>query len=999
MKLFTVLFLAGFVFTASAGAFQNQPEYLPGKIIIKLDREERLLQKAQDTGVHPRLLVQNIMEEHGIARFQPVFGESAQIAVKRTLSRRNITTPAGEVVDDLSRTFYIDYTSPVDPLILSAKLSGIPGVVYAEPHFVYYLLDEPNDPLFGTPGQNFFEYQNFVDAWGVSQSSTNVVIAIIDSGVFYNHPDLQNKLWTNPEPGRAREFSPQLFGEVVDDTIGWNFWESGDVPAGMDPVQNNDPIARWSIHGTHVAGIAAAETDNEIGIAGTGYNASYMAVKTGGTEQYPRRVDFGIVGILYAAVNEADIINTSFGGPNFSQFGEDVVNTATELGSLVVSSAGNQATGLPFYPASYQNALSVGSVDTPANNQQDIVSSFSSFGFNVDVFATGRQIRSTAFEYEADNDEENWIYEPDSLGYVFATGTSMSAPVVSGLAALIKHLNPEWGPRRLAYQIRNTARPINGTQAGEYQLGRGVIDAFRAVTDDMPGLEITGIQFLNQEGNSLNVGEEGFAVISIINHGAAVNPLASIISLTDNVTTEPDPKNLGSIPTGQTQTFELAIAIGEDFNLEENPVFVVEFEDPNQNYEDFSVQEYEDFLFENVQTNALTMSVLNDGTIGFLNALMQSGGVGFIPAFGDTSNQLFEGGIMIHAVLDDTAYVPNQVRFEDEITRDFSPVRNVGFRDPELSDMETIAVFNSSNHPEADELNVQMETFAFEDEALNQTVFIRYTVTNSGSRSYNDVHVGLFNDWDVGNFITNYVSFSEQDSLIYAFDGANDDQPYVAVAHMGVISSAFAIDNTSEMSLGRAETREDSLSFGIYYDPANPPFDGFTPAEKQLALTAGLEQTTMTSTDISIVTGTGPFLLEEKGTVSVGFIYAWGSDLNDLQSQVANARELNLFSVSPPGIYRDGEPVIIPETTRLYQNFPNPFRYSTTIQYDLADPAQVELTIYNVLGQRIANLVSDMQNEGQHSETFNAQNLASGLYLAVLQVDDVLHTIKMSLVK
>ncbi|MEX2639977.1 MAG: S8/S53 family peptidase [Balneolales bacterium] len=995
MKFITVLWFACAFLCTSADA-QNRPEYLPGKLVIKFEKEQALTQKARTLGTHPRDQVRDYMRAHGVDRFQPVFRESAQDVVGKVLSRRNRQKPAGRVAADLARTFYVNYASNMDPKLLAAKLSMMPGVVYAEPHYTFTLQEEPNDPLFGTEGQDYFEYQKFVDAWEVSQSSTSVVIAIVDSGVFYNHPDLVNKLHRIEEqPSPAS----QVFDEIADDTIGWDFWESGDVFAGEVPVQDNDPIARWSIHGTHVAGIAAAETNNGIGIAGTGYKATYMPVKVGGTENYPGDVPFGLEGILYAALNGADIINCSFGTPNFSEFGQDVVNIATEMGALVVASAGNDGADLPLYPASYQNALSVGSVRSMLNDEGDQRSIFSTYGYSVDVFATGENIRSTTFEY--DNIEETWTVEPDSIGYMTATGTSMSAPVVSGLAALIKDQNPDWSSRRLAFQIRNTARSIDASHGAEYnyKLGRGVINSFSAVTDHTPALEIVDIRFINEQGNSLNVGDDGFAEITVVNHGEPTSPFVTISSLIDNVTIHSGSVNIGFIDTGDSLTLELGITLDEDYDLTKTPLFNIQFEEQNAGYDDFSIQEYEDLLFENIQTPGLTMSFSNDGTIGFRDPLNGDEGVGFIPAGGD--NQLFDAGLMIHAQIGDTTHVPNQVRAQSSVNRDFTPVRNIGIRDPELADLEYSAAFNSTRHPVIDGLNVEMEVYAILDEGVDQTMFVRYTVTNTSDTTYSDVHIGLFNDWDVGDVVTNSVGFSEPDSLIYVYDEMDADQPLISVAHMGSISSAFAIDNTSEISLAQAETREDSLGFGIYYDPSSPAVDGFTTAEKKLALTSGFEKTTAGNTDISVVTGTGPFVLETGGAVSVGFIYAYGSDLDDLREQVHNARSRDLFEVSPIGTYRDVNGVEqIPEITQLFQNYPNPFRGSTNIQYDLAEAGHIELSVYNVLGQRVTTLVNGIQSEGRQTETFNTRNLSSGLYLVVLRTEnDDRYTIKMTLVK
>lgn len=954
-----------------------------------------MARKSKTLGIHPKDQVLEIMEGFGLSKVKPVFDESAKDVVAQSLSKRNIDTPPEDVVDDLSRTYFIDYSSNYDPKTLSAKISGMSGVVYAEPHYVYYTEEIPNDTLYGMTGQNYFEYQNFPEAWEISKSSTDVVIAIIDSGVFYNHPDLVNKLHRiEPQPSPAS----QALEAVENDSIGWDFWESGDIYAGEDPVQTNDPIARWSVHGTHVAGIAAAETNNGIGIAGTGYNVSFMPVKAGGTQQYPRQIPYGMNGIIYAALNEADIINCSFGGEGYSKFGQDAVTFATEQGSLVVASAGNTGSDVPFFPASYHGALAVGSADLPSNSQTDQKSDYSTYGYDVDVFSTGRTVRSTGFEYDAN--EGIWTTTPDSLGYIFSTGTSMSAPIVSGLAALIKSQHPDWSPQRIAYQIRNTARPMDANHSSQFQykLGRGVIDALAALTETMPGLEIMAIEFRNNDGEMLNVGEAGLAEITLINHGEPANPSVSISSLTDYVTILNGTLDLGNMATNETRVIELGITIDEGYDLEHTPVFNITFTDQNANYEDFSIQEYDDLLYQIISTDSLVMSFSNDGTIGFLNPFEQDGGIGFIPGGGE--NQLFEGGLIIQAEIEDTIYVPNQVRFTDEISRHFSPVQNIGLRSPELADVEAFAEFNSSNHPVASDLKVEMETYAFEGELINQMVFVRYAVTNTSSKIYNNVYVGLFNDWDIGTVDGNNVGYSEPDSLIFAFDGENEEEPFVAVAHMGVISSALAIDNTSVMTLEQAETRQDSLNFGIYYENGVGGMDGFTIEEKKLALTAGIEKTLLGSTDISIVTATGPFNLQEGGAVTVGFIYAYGEDLDELRRVVQAGRERELFSVTLTGTYHEGENPSIIETTRLYQNFPNPFSTDTQVQYDLAEPGgYVQLDVYNVLGQRVTTLVDDIQTDGRRVISYSPQGLASGVYLIVLRVDGEVYSRKMSLVK
>ncbi|MEX0680501.1 MAG: S8 family serine peptidase [Balneolales bacterium] len=992
---------------------KSTPEYLPGTIIVKLEDREQFFKLQNGIGElrpndksswektltetradsDPATILAESMQNQSMVEMMPVFRSGASSDISRLKRAGSQPDHLQELAEGFERTYTITYSSGKDPLELALEIARLPGVAYAEPHYVHETTDEfiPNDPRIGNTGHDYFEYQNFFQAWSVSQGSTDVVIAIVDSGVYYDHPDLVNKLWRNPEPGRANDYFPSW--EIVNDTIGWNFWESGNVFAGEEPVQNGNPVGNYSTHGTHVAGTAAADTDNEEGISGTGFHAQFMPIKVGGTRQYPRTVAYGMHGILYAAINGADIINCSFGSTSYSEFEQEVMDFATAQGSLIVAAAGNNANNELFYPAAYKNVLAVGSVRQTYNDE---ISHFSNYGYYVDVFAMGEGLLSTFFDY----DENTVSWTPS---YARNTGTSMSAPVVSGLAALIKAENPEWSPQRVANQIRVNARSIHTTNTGDIyknRLGKGLIDAYAAMVNRKPGLQITGVSYETTEGHKINTGESGSVIVNGINYGESssgvmmeLEILQPGISLISNI------QNTGYVDTDDSFSVAFEIEISHDFRLDEFPLFHLEKSDAGTDYSDFFMFVYEQLLYEILDVNTILTSISSDGTIGYMDALSSSGGIGF--NLEDYGELLFEAGLIITAdkqlpgFSNKERVVINQIRDSTHITRHFLPVENFRFmRSGGYSDLDGRAVFVSSEHPVADEVEVEMQTFAFSRQGVDQTFFVKYTITNNSLATLHDMYVGLYNDWDIRGYYNDRTGFIEDDSLIYIFDTSGP--PLLTVAHMGEISSALAINNASGMTLRNANSRDDSLRFGVYYSEDFTFYDGFTDKEKYLALTAGTERPTVAG-DISLVTATGPFTLRPLASVNVGFIYGWGEDPDDLRSQIAAARNMQLFEVSPPGEYTRYREVA--DEVSLYQNFPNPFNTSTNLEFHITEPGPVELSIYNVLGQRVATLVNDQVDERAQFVSFDASQLASGVYIAVLRAEGRTETVKMSLVK
>jgi thermitase len=340
-------------------------------------------------------------------------------------------------------------TVPKGQAMAKAKAySSNARVAYAEPDFVAEAVGSPDDPYFGL--QWGLTKVEAAQAWELTTGSPNINIAILDTGVDSDHPDLANKIISNVK------FS--------------NSGTTGDVYG----------------HGTHVAGIAAAMTNNGIGVAGLGYSSTIMNVKVlddNGMGAY----SWIASGIVWAADNGAEIINLSLGAPYASSVLEDALNYAWSKGVVVVAAAGNSGDTTPMYPAYYTNCIAAAATDA-----NDAIAYFSNYGDWVDVAAPGVSIYSTL--------------KNNSYGYM--SGTSMASPYVAGLAALVfTTVSDVNGDGRLNDEVRSQIE-TTCDDIGVSGIGHGRINAAQAVGSvPVPPGAITG-QVTDAEHGSAISGAE-----------------------------------------------------------------------------------------------------------------------------------------------------------------------------------------------------------------------------------------------------------------------------------------------------------------------------------------------------------------------------------------------------------------------------------------------------------------------------------------------------------
>ncbi len=344
---------------------------------------------------------------------------------------------------------------------VARRLAARSDVAYAIPIPKAHILEIPNDP--GFTYQWALTQINAPAAWDVVTCSSRMVVAVVDTGIDLSHPDLASVVWTNPREIPNNGLDDDGNGEV-DDVHGWHYYTDD---SGVSLEDNN--VQDDNGHGTHVSGIIAAATNNNVGIAGLAWGATIMPVKVVDSTGNAYWDDV-IKGIMYATDNGARIINLSLGGPDAFAPLEEALAYAREHGVLVVAAAGNDGSSTVLYPAAYPEAMAVAATDS-----SDQRASFSDYGPQISVAAPGVNIYST-------------YWQPGLDTYAYMSGTSMAAPEVSGLAALVWARHPDYTPGQVEYTIEHTADDVNAaTNAGwDPYLGWGRIDAARAVTELTP---------------------------------------------------------------------------------------------------------------------------------------------------------------------------------------------------------------------------------------------------------------------------------------------------------------------------------------------------------------------------------------------------------------------------------------------------------------------------------------------------------------------------------
>jgi serine protease len=914
----------------------NNTMYLSNTVVIKLKDKP-----ASSSGA-------NILLSNNLTKALNEFNVSS---TKSFLMNNNSGT-------GLDRIIVVKYNSSQDPNFVAKQLSGLKEIEWAEPKFVYPVADfTPNDPNYAS--QYSLPLIKAPAAWSIIQGDTTVIIGIVDTGVDWPHPDLAANIYHNwaEIPGNGIDDDNNGY---IDDIHGWDFAGLGN-PDGS-PTPDNDPMEDRPDHGTNVAGIASAVSNNSIGVASIGFKCKILPVKTAQdnvrSSTGQALISYGFEGIVYAADNHARIINCSWGGAGYSLLGQETINYAMSKGALVVCAAGNDNSTELFYPANYDGVLSVAATGTT-----DVRASYSNYGHGVDVCAPGTSIYST--------------WQPDT--YASLSGTSMASPLAAGVAALVAAKFPSYSPEQIREQVRVNCDDISSKNPTFLNmLGHGRLNALNSVSNvNSKSVRAAKITFSDEApgGNNNGILEPGETITVNIQFK---NFLSETVSLAISLESKNSYSSIvngnfsaGAVGTLQTFdnslskfTFTLPATMPSNVPLD----FLLHYTDGT--YSDFQwISAIGNPNYATQSGNNISLTITSAGNLGFNDYDANQQGTGF--HFGDGPNYMFEGSLILG---NSSTKVVDQIRNSTQQAekQSFLNVQPFKISIPgSVSDIQGSAVFNDNIATNKLGVNVKLQSYSFIDPADKNYIILRYTITNTSGADISNLYAGLYFDWDM-----------------IEGSGANDLTAYDNTGNFGYVHHQGLVPDTT-IGIGLLS----ASNYG-FYAITNSSF-GYTDAEKWNALSSVLAPVSAGPADIANVTSSGPYNIPAGSSIDVAFALAADISVANLRTSFASAR--SKYNSIITSINDSKLPV--PYKFELAQNYPNPFNPSTIIKYSISSESHVTLKIFDMLGREVAALVNEQKAPGLYSVNFIAGNLPSGVYLYKLTAGNNTDVKKLVLIK
>ena len=433
----------------------------------RLDRTRLRIEHLEDRSVPAGLTVSPDTYELGrvLVSFNDSASDSAHLQALAM-------SPLAESAENLGLGVY--QVNLVPGVSIGAALTayaGTVGVAFAEPDYKIVGQAIPNDPSFGSLWG--LHQSNDVDidapeAWDSARGTGVTIVAVIDTGVDYTHPDLAANMWRNLGETAGNGLDDDGNGRI-DDIFGYDFANNDG-----NPMDDNN-------HGTHVAGTIGAVGNNGIGVTGVAWTTRIMALKFMGANG-SGSTSAAISAINYAVANGAKILSNSWGGGGASNGLSSAINAARQAGVIFVAAAGNSSSNnnvTPTYPSNYVTTLD-NVVSVAATTSSDTLASFSNYGSNtVTLGAPGVSILSTV----------------SGGGYASFSGTSMATPHVAGALAVLWDQNPTWTYQQVLQRLRDSVTPLPALAGLTITGGRLNLGNMITPAPDTTGARVTASQF------------------------------------------------------------------------------------------------------------------------------------------------------------------------------------------------------------------------------------------------------------------------------------------------------------------------------------------------------------------------------------------------------------------------------------------------------------------------------------------------------------------------
>lgn len=910
----------------------SSTDYVPGKVVFKLKESTQKSNKRTFSGDIVSLQSVSVVKvekkfheaEAGKKTKNTVFNRAETFGLDRIYE---ITIPASE-----------DISKAIDELLQNEE------VEYAEPLYTYKASYIPADPAL--INQSYLDKVKAPQAWDLMRNIRKTIIAIVDSGSDLGHPDLAGNIYHNEnDPVNGVDDDGDGY---VDNYYGWDFVGA----TGSNMLEDNNPNITQSDgdHGVHVSGIASAVTDNTTGVASIAFNTAQLLIIKAAADDNGTKILRGYEGIKYAADHGAKIINCSWGGVGASFYGQDVVKYAIDKGCLIVAAAGNSSEDVPQYPAGFDGVLAVANVGV-----NDVRNSTSNYGYYVSLAAPGTNIYSTTYNNT----------------YGSKTGTSMAAPVVSSAAALLSAYLPHFSMQQIGEQLRATADNIDAfNPAFVKRLGSGRLNVYRALTESPPSIKKQNITLSDKANGIIPAGDTLTLYVDLKNFLSPVNNLqVNLLSDDPNVVITEGQYTVPFLGTLMARNnvgpFKVYIKSGTSDNSQVEFRLQYTANGSYQDFEGFVVTVARDYL--NVNNDIIATTLTSTGQIGFLEAGVDAGTLGFQYK---GSQLLYEAALMIG---NSESKVSNNARVSTEVTDDHF-VKKVKIQSLNTgNDISARAEFDDEGSPSPLNIYVKQRSWIYKGADSGNFLITEYEVQNPGNTELRNVFAGLFMDWDINGGSTNATVYDPATKMARVFDKSDSSQPLAGVKLLSEASPCYY-------------PLTNSLSNDIL---AN---NEFTMEEKFTTLSNGIRSQSLglnftNGLDVSFVTGYGPYRIPANGSVKLAFALIGAESEDELDAAGEKAQEK--YSV----IYEASKVAAV--TIRAYPNPLTGNSASQRLSFTLPETKRISLDLYNTMGQKVKTFIKDaVYRQGEYTSVCDLSDVGNGIYIYRLNVDGDIKSFK-----
>lgn len=911
----------------SLGLYSN--EYELHKIRIKVSSNSEFINKLKSN--EPSSILEDVIGEYSVT---PFISYNLIFAYKKALEKKQNKAFLNNELD-IENIYEIKYQNNIDPIIAAKKIERMEGIVYAEVIYNREFVNIPNDAEISQ--QYHHEMVKCFDAWNILDTTKQIVIGIVDTGIEMDHEDLEDNIWFNSGEvgmdgnGNSKENNGIDDDEngFVDDWRGWDF-----------ALNDNNPRPGHT-HGTHVAGIASGVSNNGIGIAGVMLNAKLAAIKVGYDSRNNTGVVNGYQGMLYGAIIGCDVINCSWGGGGNSQAEGSVIDAAADLGAVIVCAAGNNGSLQAFYPAAHERVMSVAST---TNN--DTQSGFSNYHPSVDVSAPGSNIYATVLDGK----------------YNSLSGTSMASPVAAGVAAMVVANFPNYTNQQVIEHVMATADDIDNrlTSTRKGNFGKGRVNALNALSNKEAKLvRMNSYTISDKDGNSvLEPGDELAIEITYSNQLSAINNLEfNVIGKENNKEIVLVNGLIGEMPVNTQKTIQFEYILPEDLGYD----FIYQIPVELSNNDDYESRDLLSFTvnqsYRTLDNSVISFTMNSKGNVGYNDYPANEQGQGI--TYKNNESLMYEGAIIVGANINAVA---SSARSSNQNVQDNDFYISEIIKEEEFENTKKLtSKFSDKGLLEVLGIDVSKTSYYINEGILANSIIMSHVIYNDSEVDYDSLFVGYYFDWDIG--ISGRNDFSFWDGTNNFIIQKNMVDPTLPNCALAVLSDqnaiGYALDNDGES--------EDNP--GVY--------DGFTKQEKWNIISGNLRRLTSNQTDASSLISAGPIELKSKDSTEVTFIIMISEDEKEFVD-IYNAAKDKLD---------DLKYLSIDNQNNEFNLYPNPVN-SAYINFEFINEEANELTIKiidlkgNIISQR-----TEFYSEGKIYANENISNLSNGNYIISIESD------------